>query len=242
MPKDSNFAAYDSPEVISLFAGYSMLFPSEKYLFAKYVPAGASILDLGVGGGRTTPVLAAKAKRYVGVDYVPGMVDACASKFPNYEFVCADAAALDVFADASFDIVVFSFNGLDVLPVLKKRAECLEEVRRVLSPNGVFLFSSHNARMLAHTPSLKIEPLLRAFIKTWPYSRELIRSGAFLRGAGYYRDVSHTGTEFYSSTPKLIAHELGIAGFELIETTHDHKPRRVPTFLIPWHYYVARRL
>lgn len=242
MSKDANFVAYEAPDVIEMFAGFSLIFPAEKYLFSKYVPAGASILDLGVGAGRTTAALAVKAKRYVGLDYVPGMIDACAKKFPAYDFVCGDASALDRFDDANFDIVVFSFNGIDDVPSGEKRTKCLEEVRRVLSPNGLFIFSSHNARMLAHTPSLRPKAILRSFVKTWRYSRELIRSGAFFHGEGYYRDVSYKGTSFYSSTPRVIVQQLRDAGLEFLEMAHDLHPRWVPTFLVPWRYYVARRL
>jgi SAM-dependent methyltransferase len=239
---DRNFRAYESAEAISAFSSYSFLFPAEEYLFDKYVLEGTSVLDLGVGAGRTTPALAIKAKRYVGLDYVQGMIDVCISKFPNFEFICADAAELSVFDDASFDIVIFSFNGLDVFPTLERRSECLREIRRVLSAKGLFIFSSHNARMLAHAASFKIGPLIRSLKSTWRYSKELIRSGAFFRGAGYYRDASHGDTEFFSSTPRFISRELCFAGFEVIEMTHDHRPREVPTFLIPWRYYVARRL
>ena len=230
------FVSYDLPEVVALFAGYSLIFPGEKRLFAKYIPGAASILDLGVGGGRTTPILSAKARRYVGLDFVPAMVQACVAKFPALEFVCADAADLSRFGDASFDVVVFSFNGLDTLPTLEKRARCLREVRRVLKEDGTFVFSAHNSRMLGNVTSRR--KLIGSLIKTWPTTRELIRSGAFWKGRGYYRDFSHGDDEYYSSIPKFVVGELKDAGFTIVETAKDHE---FPAFLVPWYYYVARR-
>lgn len=106
------------------------------------------ILDLGVGGGRTTPYLSAIASRYVGVDYSEEMIRACRSRFPHLEFSVADASDLAQFADASFDSVVFSFNGLDCLVPDEKREKCLRECHRVLKAGGIYIFSSHNPRSL----------------------------------------------------------------------------------------------
>ena len=39
-----------------------------------------AILDLGVGGGRTTPHLSSIAARYVGADYAAEMVARCQDK------------------------------------------------------------------------------------------------------------------------------------------------------------------
>src|SRR5271157_5254557 len=49
------------------------------------------ILDLGVGGGRTTAYLSSIAGQYVRVDYVPEMVEACRAEYPRLEFQTSDA-------------------------------------------------------------------------------------------------------------------------------------------------------
>jgi SAM-dependent methyltransferase len=115
-------------------------------LFETYIPQGSAILDLGVGGGRTTAYLANRASRYVGVDYAATMVKACQAKFPSLEFVIADAANLEAFPDAAFDAVVFSFNGIDYVLPEQSRRRCFEHIHRVLKAKGVLIFSSHNAQ------------------------------------------------------------------------------------------------
>jgi ubiquinone/menaquinone biosynthesis C-methylase UbiE len=117
-------------------------------LFEAYIPPGSAILDLGVGGGRTTSYLANRASRYVGVDYAAAMVETCQAKFPGLEFVVADAANLQAFPDASFDVVVFSFNGIDYVLPDESRRRCLGHIHRVLKAGGVMIFSSHNARAM----------------------------------------------------------------------------------------------
>lgn len=143
-----NLQAYRIPEVASHYAALNYLTPCERLLFQTYIKPGMSILDLGVGGGRTTSYLSKVASRYVGVDFSEAMIRSCRKKFPDLDFLLADASDLSAFEDASFDAIVFSFNGLDSVVPREKRSRCLQECWRVLRPEGVFVFSSHNPRSL----------------------------------------------------------------------------------------------
>lgn len=149
---DTNFQIYEAPEVAAHYAALDYLTPCERILFDTYIPSGSTILDLGVGGGRTTSYLASRALRYVGVDYSAAMIRACQSKFPGLEFVVADAVNLAIFPAASFDVVVFAFNGMDYVLPEQSRRSCLEHIGRVLKAGGVLIFSSHNARALLFRP------------------------------------------------------------------------------------------
>ena len=246
--EENNFRAFSSPAAIKYYSSNSGLQPAEAYAFEKFVPRGAAILDIGVGGGRTTPYLVAKASHYVGVDYVKAMIDACAAKFPNNLFRCADATRLIGFEDASFDIVVFSFNGIDAIPTREGRLRCFAEVFRVLAPGGLFIFSSHNAKMLLSLPNLddagpirKILRLGRATFGTLPFSMRLLSSGAFHAGAGYYLDPTHGGIKTYCSTPELIEVDISASGFQLLEVISNLHPQKVPRYFISSYYYVLAK-
>jgi len=141
-----NRRRYEAQEVAAHYAALDYLTPCEQLLFETYVPMGSAILDLGVGGGRTTSFLVSRASRYVGADYAAAMVRACEAKFPGLEFVVADAADLSQFAGASFDVVVFAFNGIDYVLPEDRRRSCLGHLHRVLKPHGVLILSSHNPR------------------------------------------------------------------------------------------------
>jgi ubiquinone/menaquinone biosynthesis C-methylase UbiE len=143
-PTAANLEIYRDPEVVSHYASLSYLTPCERFLFETYLRPGMAILDMGVGGGRTTPFLSSVASRYVGVDYSDEMIRLCQEKFGDTEFLVADASDLSPFSGGSFDAVVFSFNGLDYVLPAEKRRQCLRECARVLKANGVLIFSSHN--------------------------------------------------------------------------------------------------
>lgn len=248
MTARDNFKAFNSPEVVEFYANSSGLQPAETYAFEKFIPQGASILDIGVGCGRTTPYLAAKAGHYVGVDYVKPMIDICVAKFPKRVFHCIDATCLSMFKDTTFDVVVFSFNGIDAIPTREGRLQCVSEVFRVLTPGGLFIFSSHNSKLLLNLPRFdnaglirKILRFGRATIRTIPYVIRLLSSGAFRAGKGYYLDPVHGGIITYCSTPELIKLEVCSAGFQFLEAIHNLHPRRVPRYFVQSYYYVLAK-
>ena len=106
--------------------------------------SGKPVLDMGVGCGRTTPLLRAISPDYVGLDYTQELLTVAQRKYPEVAFRHMDARDLSAFADDSFYLVNFSFNAIDAVDI-KDRIQILREVYRVLQPNGLFLLSSHNA-------------------------------------------------------------------------------------------------
>jgi ubiquinone/menaquinone biosynthesis C-methylase UbiE len=104
---------------------------------------GGRILDIGVGGGRTTAGLTSISTNYVGIDYSSEMIRICKNAFPQLDLRVCDARDLSVFSDEEFDFVFFSFNGIDLVSH-DDRLRILAEVLRVLKPAGIFAFSSHN--------------------------------------------------------------------------------------------------
>jgi SAM-dependent methyltransferase len=148
LDRTPNLDVYRSAETVAHYAGLNYLTSAESLMFAAHLKAGLAVLDLGVGGGRTTPYLSGIASEYVGVDYSEEMIRACRRKYPALRFEVADAADLSLFANECFDAVVFSFNGMDYLVPDEKRQRFLRECFRVLKQGGTFIFSRHNPRSL----------------------------------------------------------------------------------------------
>lgn len=133
---------------------------------------GARMLDVGVGGGRTTVHFAPLVETYVGVDYSEQMIAVCRKRFreiPNrLTFKVADVRSLSIFPDNSFDFVLFSYNGLDYIPH-ESRSRALREIRRVLIHGGYFVFSTHNLNNLHERlrPKVALKPRLLASRLFW---------------------------------------------------------------------------
>jgi ubiquinone/menaquinone biosynthesis C-methylase UbiE len=247
MSPDTNLDKYKTVAVVAHYAKRSELSSCEKYLFDRHLQPGMAILDMGVGGGRTTQYLCQIAERYVGADYSEAMIDACRQRFPGREFRHCDARDMP-FADGEFDAVVFSANGIDYIASDEGRARCLAEVVRVLKPGGVFIFSSHNARMLALWPLFKgarlyqiLWRILRAISKSVIIAARNVSSGVYFARQGYIRDPEFGGFDLYVSTPETIAPQLALIGLSLIEIMGDRFPDVSARFLTPWYYYVCRK-
>ena len=159
---DSNLPVYNAPAVAKYYAALDYLTACEKMLFESYLRPGMAILDLGVGGGRTTPCLSSIAAHYVGVDYASEMIAACRQKFPRLEFDVGNASDLSKFGSSSFDAVVMAFNGMDYVIPDESRFRALREIARVLKPEGILIFSSHNPRAIWVRPSWNSQRLREA--------------------------------------------------------------------------------
>jgi SAM-dependent methyltransferase len=114
----------------------------KRYEFALPFCAGKDVLDLGCGVGYGTALLAARARRVVGIDLDAGAIAYARRRYaaPNAEFREDDALALGV-VDGSFDVVC-AFETIEHLP---DRDAFLHEVRRVLRAGGTFLVSTPRA-------------------------------------------------------------------------------------------------
>jgi len=131
-------AEFSSPAVVEKYAKEATqeLWASEEILIDEYFKSGSSILDLGCGTGRTI----------IGVDLTPRFVAiakiiaAEQGKTINYQE--GDATNLH-FNEASFNNVLFSFNGWTMIPSETERLNALQEIWRVLMPGGHFIFTTH---------------------------------------------------------------------------------------------------
>jgi SAM-dependent methyltransferase len=166
---DPNILTYNAPAVAEYYAALSHITPCEQLLFDAYLGPGMAILDLGVGGGRTTPYLSSIASRYVGVDYASEMITSCRRKFPRLEFEVGNAADLSEFTSSSFDAVVMAFNGMDYVIPDESRFRALREIGRVLKPEGILIFSSHNPRSIwvrASWNPRRVQDLAQTIVKS----------------------------------------------------------------------------
>ncbi|MEM8639287.1 MAG: class I SAM-dependent methyltransferase [Cyanobacteria bacterium P01_G01_bin.54] len=146
---ETNQQIYSDGRIVDYYAHLQQLQGAEQVVLNQLGAdlAGMSLLDLGVGGGRTTRHFAPQVARYVGLDYSVAMIAACQARYPETPdeigFEVGDVRDLSRFAPNTFDFILFSFNGLDYISH-GDRCLALKEIQRVGKPGGYFCFSSHN--------------------------------------------------------------------------------------------------
>jgi ubiquinone/menaquinone biosynthesis C-methylase UbiE len=242
---------YEREDVARIYGRRQDLFPAEKTLFEVHRErvAGRRVLDLGCGGGRTTPWLHALAAEYIGVDYSAKMIEICRARYPEVAFEQGDATNLTSFGDASFDFVLFSYNGIDTMSHAP-RLQVLAEVRRVLRADGWFVFSSHNIDyrdiVVAFDPSAPLTP--EGLRRNFKYLRSYLRVRRYQIRTATYAVLSDPRAgrrqlTYYISKPNQIA-QLRAAGFvdtEILSwdgrwVTADEPDRDSISF-----YYICRK-
>lgn len=256
--QDSNVRVFD--EVTDAYVDLSLM-PSEHRLLQLLGERlhEMEMLDLGVGTGRTGYTFAPLVRRYVGLDPAPRMLDrarALLGEDENVELVDGNARDLSGVA-GPFDLVLFSFNGLDALDH-EDRLRTLAEVRRVLRPGGYFLFSSHSLGALPLDTHLRRSPQFagRRLYEIYAKARE-VRYARRVRRVNRGLDINAARAQGWTIVPEIghgfriddhyvdpqhQAEQLRELGFQL-ETLFDDQGRTVTlpySGRSPWLDYLCR--
>jgi SAM-dependent methyltransferase len=238
---DANREVFDRGDVVASYVGAVGLMPDEELLYRRFVQPGCRLLDLGVGTGRTTPALSSAAATYIGVDYAAAMIEQARRLHPKADLRVGDASDLSEFDDASFDVVVFSYNGLDYLHPDGLRARCLNEVRRVLPAGGHFLLTRHNPRGIIDRLSGAWRPrrVATELFVAARRARRLVPAAAFWKGEGYVPEPARGGLVHHMSTPRMASAELSRHGFDVVCTLSGRSTDRRSVLTTPWFAYAA---
>lgn len=253
-----------SPAQRDLQRGAAFTDPGERAALEYALPdvRGKAILDLGIGMGRTVPILEPIAGEYRGLDFLPSMVEASRRAYPHASLAVGDARSLAQYPEAHFAMVVFSYNGIDAVSHADRRL-VLRAVRRVLAARGVFLFSTLNI----DGPSFRERPWK---VRVWPpysaigYARQAVRqlAGAPLdlvnwskirrggeRGQGFAvapLSAHHYGVLAHYTSLERQLEELAEEGFAAAPAVFDSRrgarlARGADTRDVDWFHIVAAR-
>jgi SAM-dependent methyltransferase len=147
---------YDDPAEIKKWgddlAGQG-LYETEARLVQQAFQPGATVLDVGCGGGREALALAALGFQVTAVDYTPAFVEACraAAAARGLPLTVREADARQLpFADNEFDHVIMVGQLLGHVRPQADRLRVLREIRRVMKPGAAIVSTNAVERRLRY--------------------------------------------------------------------------------------------
>jgi SAM-dependent methyltransferase len=121
-----------------------------RYALALDFVKSRSVLDIASGEGYGTAILAKSADSAIGVDIAPEAVKHAQAQYAsrsNLKFLVGSCSAIPV-ADASIDVV----TSFETIEHHDQHEEMMQEIKRVLKPDGVLLISSPNRLVYSDIP------------------------------------------------------------------------------------------
>lgn len=198
--EQKNSISWEDREIVKVYASAKELHLAEQNIFnvLRDRLSSMAMLDIGVGGGRTTMHFSPATMSYTGIDYSSPMVTACKDRFkdamPSGGFHVCDVRQMDRFGTGSFDLVLFSYNGIGYVDH-PGRLKALSEINRVLKPGGVFIFSAHNYSSMVRF--LKIPGCLNPFQLYQYFKRKKEISNVLKEASGRGYAIIRDGAECF---------------------------------------------
>ena len=249
---------------VDVYANRSLA-PVEVVILVRYREAlSRRVVEVGCGAGRVLGYLVDLGGEVHGIDLSPDMVAYCHRAYPAANVRVGDVAALGEAVPGRFDAIVAANNLLDVFDDARRRT-VLAQLGRLLAPDGVLIFSSHNlAERRRGTPDTRgarsalgraaaillghsVLELISAARRLPARIRNRRRLAPLQRTTDEYAivndDTFDYGLLHYYVQRDAQERQLREAGLELIECL-DPDGRPVPSGSEgagPWLHYIARR-
>jgi SAM-dependent methyltransferase len=248
-----NLRLYRRADVVQSYTRVT-LHPPEATILIRYRDdfQRRRVLDLGCGAGRLATYLRPLTDQYAGVDFSPHMVAHCQQAFPGLSSSRGDMRDLKPIGNGAFDAVIAINNVVDAVSH-EDRLRVFAEIRRVLAPGGLLVFSAHNRNCPEGigAPQLELTFNLCTQVRhSFEYLRSLANhlrikpkqrfepDYALLNDCAHYHSVLH-----YYIDRHVQAKQLAHAGFELLESVDQFGRTFAPDdddSACPSVYYVAR--
>ncbi len=159
-----------------------------RYAYAATLVTDKRVLDLACGEGYGSHMLATAASSVVGVDLDAGVIEHAAAKYGSgtLQFLSGSITAVPIPDDQSFDFIVC----FEAIEHIENQRKLLEEVKRLLKPEGIFMVSTPN-KAIYRDASPQENPF---HVKELYFEefRDLL--------AGYFRSVRFLGQRIHPSS------------------------------------------
>ena len=194
----------DGERYLPEFEGTIELEHLHRYQLARTLTAQRDVLDIACGEGYGTDILAGTAKSVVGIDISPDAIAHAKSQYKDPRIFFRVGSATDIpIPDASVDMVV----SFETIEHLVDHDRMMQELCRVLRPNGLLLISSPNKLEYSDKPGYSNRFHLREL-----YTEEFVALVA-----RYFAKTKRYGQKL--SAASLIAHDADSSPFHFFAGT-----------------------
>ena len=125
-----------------------------RYKFAAEFVKDKIVLDLACGEGYGSFLMADTAKKVVGVDIDKETIEHALLKYrkDNLEFVAGSMTDIPLPGEKLFDVIIC----FEAIEHIKEQEQLIEEVKRLLRDDGIFIISTPNACIYSQKPGYNI--------------------------------------------------------------------------------------
>ena len=162
-----------------------------RYLQACEIAEGKTVLDIACGEGYGSALLASKAKHVTGVDLSIEAIEHARTRYvkENLEFKVGNASEIPL-PDAGFDLVV----SFETIEHLAEQVEMIQEIKRVLRPDGILLISTPDKHNYSDTTGYTNPYHVKEF-----YQHEFKQLlGAYFKNTAYFGQRVVYGSNIFS--------------------------------------------
>ena len=194
-----------------------------RYAIARDLAYGKDVLDIACGEGYGSELLAAVARKVTGVDISEEAIAHASRKYvrPTIAFAVGSCARIPL-PDASVDLVV----SFETIEHHDQHLEMMQEIKRVLRPDGVLIISSPDKHEYSDVPGYKNEYHVKELYLS--EFRDLLATG--------FKHVRIFGQRVYFGS--FVAPTDGLAMRFASYSGRDQSVRREPGIMKPI-YYIA---
>jgi len=176
---------------------------------------GARVLDLGCGNGRLFFSLKDKEIKYIGLDNSLGLLNQAKENLVKEDVELYEGDFLNIpLPDNSVDLI-FAVASFHHLPSNQIRLQALDEMRRVLKPNGKLYISVWNLYQKRYFKFI-LESLLR--LGSYDFGDTFIKLGGVKR---YY----------HAFTPWSLSRLISKSNFKVVEKHYYKNTQKTSSFL-----------